>query len=55
MPEHCKCENCPYATSKQENVLIIHRIQIETLLKSNATAQVYKDLFYFHYYKSILP
>lgn len=54
MPEHCKCENCPYATSKQENVLIIHRIQIETLLKSNATAQVYKDLFYFHYYKSIL-
>jgi hypothetical protein len=52
MPEHCHCENCPYAGSKQGNVLIIHRKQIEALLTSNATAQTYKDLFYFHYYKN---
>lgn len=52
MPEHCHCENCPYAECKHENVLIIHRKQIGALLKSNTTAQTYKDLLYFHYYKN---
>lgn len=52
MPEHCQCENCPYATNREENVMVIHRKQIEALLKANASPQTYKDLFYFHYYKN---
>jgi len=52
MPEHCNCKNCPYAGNKQKNVLIIHRKQIKALLESNASTQMYKDLFLFHYYQN---